>query len=332
MHQFLRYTALLLLIATTGCSSSSKSGSSGWLADDSVLHIATVAQSSDPVVATGNLATLRVRRYSDLRIQNSPRLIGTSNQLIRGMSGSHLIIDVDLADLVTARLKQQFEQAGYVTLGENDAGAARFDVTGVIKDLTLNVKYRDEIDIAIDTTIVDTQTGQAVWSGLVTEKNDRFAGVSGNTKQDVADYLIARLNVVLSKIVQAVNGSLMSSHSELFSQRQGTVPIPGVTNHPTGDATVLPPAGLRADELHKGVGGDIDPKRVTGHGTLHLSSSPSRAKVYIDDVYFGLTPLNLEMSPGVYPVTVKLDGYKSVSEKVSVRDQDTTDMELTLEH
>jgi hypothetical protein len=58
-----------------------------------------------------------------------------------------------------------------------------------VKELTLNVKNRDEIFIAIETTLKDVATGKVVWSGLVNEKHDRFAGVSGNNKDDIIAYL-----------------------------------------------------------------------------------------------------------------------------------------------
>jgi uncharacterized membrane protein len=45
-----------------------------------------------------------------------------------------------------------------------------------------------------------------------------------------------------------------------------------------------------------------------------------------------MSPLRLEMNPGIYAVEVKLEGYKTVSEKVSVRNGDKTEMELNLEH
>ncbi|MGC2165955.1 MAG: PEGA domain-containing protein [Gallionella sp.] len=334
MSQLSKVAFAIVLIAASGCANTVNSGSSTWFADDSVLHVSPNAQPADAEVATANKnsATLRIKRYSDLRAQNNPRLIGISNQLIRGVDGSQLLIDRDLADMITARLKRQFDLGGFVVLAEEDSTAARFEVTGVIKDLTLNVKYRDEIYIAIDTTVTDLQTGTSVWSGLVTEKNDRFAGVSGNTKQNVADYLSSRLTIALKKIVLSVNGALMSSHSELFNQLPVALPIPGVTGHAVTEGTASANVGLQIDAPPHGVNDRAVGKIPDGAGTLQVSTSPPRAGIYISDVYFGLTPLRLEMSPGVYPVAIKLDGYRTVSEKVSVRKGDNTEMELTLEH
>jgi hypothetical protein len=61
-----------------------------------------------------------------------------------------------------------------------------------------------------------------------------------------------------------------------------------------------------------------------------LSSLPSRAKVYLDGVYFGLTPLRVETGVGIREVKIMLEGYRTASEKVSVRKGDSTELELKL--
>ena len=66
-------------------------------------------------------------------------------------------------------------------------------------------------------------------------------------------------------------------------------------------------------------------------GLLLVNSNPQRAKVYVDDVYYGLSPLRVSMDPGIHVVSVKLDGYRMVTEKVSVRKGDNTEVELNLE-
>ena len=69
-----------------------------------------------------------------------------------------------------------------------------------------------------------------------------------------------------------------------------------------------------------------------GLGFLQLSSKPSRAKVYIDEVYYGMTPLRIELPVGVHSVSVRKAAYRSSTEKVSVRKGETTEMEVELQH
>jgi hypothetical protein len=62
-----------------------------------------------------------------------------------------------------------------------------------------------------------------------------------------------------------------------------------------------------------------------------VSTVPSKAKVYGDDVYYGTSPLKLELDPGVTVFHFKLDGYKTVTQKVSIRRGATTELEVKFE-
>lgn len=345
MNLFSRPAALIvLLFAVAGCSTvkDAKDSVTGWFngngGEGSTLSTGagkkTASGSSGPTLKYA--ATLRVSKYVDQRKAGNPRLVGITTQRVRGVDGKDLLLDQEVANIVTASIKQRFNAEGYQVLEGSGAGSALFEVSGVIKDLTLNVKERDEINIEIETTLKDLATGKVIWSGLVTEKNDRFAGVSGNNKDDVVNYLNKELRVASNKTVEAVSASLMASQPELFNLTAGTKPIPGVTVYVAPAAAkhapataVMPAHGVRP-------GGAVPPPAYTPQasataGLLLVNTTPQRAKVYLDGVYYGLSPLRLEMEPGVHAISVKLEGYKMVTEKVSVRKGDNTEMELNLE-
>ena len=82
--------------------------------------------------------------------------------------------------------------------------------------------------IKLETTLKEVATGKVVWAGEVEEKNDRFAGVSGNSKSDIADYLKQEVGVVTGKTAEAINSVLMATRPELFNLTPGTKVIPGV--------------------------------------------------------------------------------------------------------
>ena len=330
--------ALLSIVA--GCSAVNEDGNpdAGWFGGDSTLHtLAEQKLAGDRVrPPIKYAATLQVNRYVDQRDQGNPRLLGISTQLIRGVSGSQLLLDQDVADLVTSGIKMQFETEGYQLLDEGGIGKAMFEVSGKIKDLNLNVKYRDEINIAIETTVKDLRNGEVVWSGLVTEKHDRFAGVSGNNKDDVVAYLDKELRVASNKTVAAVSASLMSAYPNLFNLTGGMQAIPGVSVY-TVPVAADPASGI-STAIMPIVGtqpGSVAPlleqKPLSSAGLLVVNTNPTRARVYVDGVYYGLSPLRVEMEPGVHAVEVKLNKYKTVTEKVSVRKGDNTEMELSLE-
>ena len=52
---------------------------------------------------------------------------------------------------------------------------------------------------------------------------------------------------------------------------------------------------------------------------------------YVDDVYYGTSPLRLEFDPGVKLFHFELPGYKTVAEKVSIRSGETTELEVHFE-
>jgi hypothetical protein len=66
-------------------------------------------------------------------------------------------------------------------------------------------------------------------------------------------------------------------------------------------------------------------------GRLVITSEPPRAKVYIGDIYYGLTPIEIEIEPGIVNVTLRHKDYQTVKERVSVRPEDVTEMEVELE-
>lgn len=341
MSRLLRHAALVVLLsAVAGCSTvkDAKDSVVGWVnGGDSTLSTTgkkTASGNSGPLLKYA--ATLRVNKYVDQRKQGNPRLLGITTQRVRGVDGDQLLLDQEIANIVTVAIKKRFDGEGYQVLEGSSASNALFEVSGVIKDLTLNVKERDEINIAIETTLKEVATGKVVWSGLVMEKNDRFAGVSGNNKDDVVAYLNKELRVASNKTVEAISASLMASQPELFNLTAGTKPIPGVTVYVAPTAAKAAPASTVTPGYGTQPGAAAPPpaympRASATAGLLLVNTNPQRAKVYLDGVYYGLSPLRLEMEPGVHAISVKLEGYKMVTEKVSVRKGDNTEMELNLD-
>lgn len=338
-----RVALVVLLFAVAGCSTVNDATDTvtGWFkSSDNTLAASGNRQSPSGTASAASLkygATLRVNRYVDQRKVGNPRYLGEMTVRVSGLSGNELMMDQDIADIVTGSIKKRFDAEGFQIMEGTSAEHALFEVSGVVKELTLNVKNRDEIFVAIETTLKDVATGQVVWSGLVTQNHDRFAGVAGNNKDDVVAYLNSELRIASGKAVEAISTSLMAARPELFNLTPGTRPVKGVTVYV---APSLPKPGVApAPTQNYGVqpGNDIAPSTYRPHasetnGLLLVTTNPPRARVYLDGVYYGLSPLRLEMEPGVHAISVKQSGYKMVTEKVSVRRGDNTEMELNLEH
>jgi len=70
---------------------------------------------------------------------------------------------------------------------------------------------------------------------------------------------------------------------------------------------------------------------TTSVGTLVISSSPSAAEVYVDNVFRGYTPLTLnDVSPGSHGITLSLAGYQNWLGNVQVSTGQTTTVQGTL--
>lgn len=257
-------------------------------------------------------ATVHILPYVDGRHLDNPRKIGIGGENLFGFdapSGSDILLKQEVAALVEEAMKRRFTSAGYQVVDRD----AMFELGGTVQALSYNVKARDEVSIAIQSELKDARTGKLLWAGLVTQKEDRFAGVSGNSMSDVVKYLNKELGIVTRKTSEAAGEVLMAQHPELFNILPGSKVIPGVA--------VLNAATSAVPAL---------PAIVPSNGVLVIGSEPKQAKVTIDEVYYGTTPLRLDMEPGIHAVSVELDGYRKVVQKVSVRKGETTELDLQL--
>jgi predicted small secreted protein len=291
------------------------------------IHVSEGGKANPNAAKVKYQASVRIAGYVDGRNAGNTRKIGISQERVLGLSGSDIVLDRDVTDVVTDSMRKRLDDAGMQILAKDDASAL-FELSGVVKELKYDVKTRDYVLIRLETTLKEVATGKVVWAGEVEQKDDRFAGVSGNTKSDIADYLKQELGVVTGKTTEAINSILVATRPELFNLTPGAKLIPGVKVFATPESAspvqAVPVASMPATN---------DKQQISATSSvLVVNTEPTRAKVYLDGVYFGMSPLRAEAAPGVHKVEAKLKGYKTASEKVSIRKGDSTELELTLEH
>lgn len=321
-----------------GCSGMSLPSTGGVFGGEggSYIHVEENKKTTPNGALLKNAASIRINSYMDARKIGSPRKIGAGAENVFGMSGKDIVLDQDVATMVTGAMKTRLDDAGFQVNERQDS--TLFELSGVVKDLSYDVKARDEVYIAIETTLKEAATGKVLWSGIVTEKNDRFAGVSGNNKNDVAIYLCKELGIVIEETTGAISASLMVMYPELFNQTPGAKATPGVAVLIAPTVANTPPPAMPVQQtvpmpaVHTVAPAPAyTPQVAATSGLLLVNTNPARAKVYLDDVYYGLSPLRLEMEPGVHAINIKMEGYKTVAEKVSVRKGDSTEVDLSLE-
>ena len=291
------------------------------------IHVSENEKANPNASKVKYLASVRIAGYVDGRDAPNSRKIGISEVRVLGLSGKDIILDRDVTDVVTDSMRKRLDDAGIQILAKDDASAL-FELSGVVKELRYDVKARDHVIIKLETTLKEAATGKVVWAGEVEQKDERFAGVSGNSKSDIADYLKQELGIVTGKTTEAINSLLVATRPELFNLTPGAKLIPGVKVFVTPGAT-SPVQPVSSPSIP--VAND-KPEVSSANGVLVVNTVPARAKVYVDGVYFGMSPLRAEADLGVHKVEVKIKGYKTASEKVSIRKGESTELELTLEH
>ena len=254
-----------------------------------------------------------VHPYEDGRPEAPSRRIGEiRDTFVSDMTGSKIEIDEDISALVTAAMRRQLAAAGYHVLdGERDGTSPEtFVIAGRITKFSLDVLSRDKVDIEVQTRVTDPRSNEVIWSGTVKEQTERFAGVIGDSRSSLVSYLNDSLRHVTEKTVKALTAALVQSLPDMFLQ--AGAPTPGVSvqtaPHVRNEGHVQPPPNMPGKD----------------GGELSITTVPAGVQVYIGDVYYGVSPLTLKLAAGIYAVRLAADGYREVTQKVSVRAAQTT--------
>ncbi len=232
------------------------------------------------------------KRASASLDERGRRKIGNVTVTVSDMSDTEIVLSEDISQIVSAAFMKELIWAGYTA--KTPAGAqkdADYILSGEVKEFSLDIGNRDKIAIVLNVNLVDGKTGKTVWSDEEAYKNDRYAGSSGNSRLSISKYISSSLSQPVRKTIQEAAQTIAY-------------------------ARVAPPAAKEA---------------ATATGKLIITTNPTRGKVYLNEIYYGLTPMNAEIEQGVYELTLKLDGFKNAKEKISVRKGQTTELELKLE-
>lgn len=243
--------------------------------------------------------TIILKPYIDSRGDVAPNYVGKIESTVTDMHADKIILEKDVAISVNEAIKTHLTSAGFIVTipssppleGGEGGGEADIIMSGEIKKFRLDIKGRDEIEIELESRLISGKTGKGIWEGVITEKEDRFAGVSGNSKKTINSYISKTLAKVINKTIIEINKNFGKAGTTSIEE----MPIP------------------------------------EGAGRISIKTEPPRSKIYIGDIYFGLSPLSVDIESGVYDVTVRLEGFKEKKEKVSIRRGQKTELEMNME-
>ncbi len=227
-----------------------------------------------------------------------PLVIGDISVTISDMTARRLVLKKNPAEIVTTAFQKEISLAGYTVVRAGE-GEADYVISGELREFRLDLGPRDEIAVEVFSRVSTKKEGRVVWEGVKRESGDRYAGVMGNSRGTISNYISATLSKVIRKGI-ADWSPRMTSAGAAPSYTRTTVPY----------KTPIPPP--------------------PGQGRLVISTDPPRAKVYLDGVYYGLTPTSIDIEPGVYELTLTQRGLKDYVERVAVRAGRATVLESTL--
>ncbi|EQD24699.1 MAG: PEGA domain-containing protein [Nitrospirae bacterium] len=168
--------------------------------------------------------------------------------------------------------------------------------SGTFNSLAVTTQARVEL------YYLDSETGRIIWGNtLHHDTYDRKV-----SKKAPVDYASIRLEDALQNvIIQSVDRVL-----------------PKINKRDPGAVQVLS-AGFMADvpKTPEGKPAGVIP---AGKGRLEIVSKPGGARVYVDGIYYGLTPLSLDLSPGVHLLKVHKDGFETSRDKVGILEGKST--------
>ncbi len=244
-----------------------------------------------------------VEPFSDARDSSerastiNPRVIGKVTAVVSDYIGADLEISDPPEEVVGRAFIEELKNSGYKVLNAEERSAADFIAKGEVRGLRLDIGSRDEIDVRVYIGITEAETGRVIWEGVAAEKNSRFAGVMGNTKDSISAYA-----------AESIGKAIKRALDEAFALIENTQAAYAVSAEKKSEP--------------------VAPRQGTGR--LVVAAQPN-AKVYVNGVYFGMTPFKTDMDPGVYELNVKQRGFKETKERVSVRLGELTEIEVTLD-
>ncbi len=143
---------------------------------------------------------------------------------------------------------------------------------------------------------LDSKTGKIIWGTSI--HHNTFD--KKKTEKAPVEYAANRLQDALHDVV-------MQSVDRI---------LPKINKRNPGSVQVL--AGGLLAEVPKTPEGKAPGKIPVGKGRLEIASKPSGARVYIDGIYYGVTPLSLDLTPGAHLLKVHKDGFETSRDKVGI--------------
>lgn len=293
----------------------------------------------------GQAVVLLLKEVIDARKDAPTKKVGDIRATVIDMASTELKLDQSVSSSVSAALIGQLEADGFRVVLDPSM-PHDFEVETVQKDFRLDIVDQDELNITADITL-RSKNKDILWAGSVTEQSKRFSGVYGDSRASIVSYFNRGLNNWTVKASTSIRDSLFKAYPQTLTASARKAPailvLDGVKTvtevKPQEGAAVAATLAPSAPAVITNLAPIATPTTTitptkapinapSNKGVFSITTTPSKAKVYIDDVYYGVSPLTLELDPGVAVCRFQLGGHKTMTEKVSIRAGQTTELEV----
>jgi len=226
--------------------------------------------------------------------------IGDIRSTVLDIYGTELVLSRNPAQIIREALIKEFRGAGFEVLSEAQ-DKADYVLKAKLEKFHLDVTSKDSIAIALFIELLNTHSRKNLWAGQVKSSDSRYAGVSGDSRRSISKYISISMATVLKKALHETEAAIKRD-------------IPAIS-------TAIKNSNEGTTQGREG---------INAKGLLRLTTEPLRAKIYLNNIYYGLSPQNLRLRTGIYDLLIRKDGFIDFREKIAVDKERETEVDEKL--
>ncbi len=267
------------------------------------LQYAYTPSKNAPVPENKNGLSIYIAPVQDSRgAINNINKIGELRSTVVNISGNELILSENPAVAVHEAMIAGFTRGGFTVAESSGKKKIEYELKTELQKFHLEIASKDRINITLYMEFKRVGSNVNICSGIVDISESRYAGVSGDSRRSIKKYISASLEKVIKKALTRTELALRDRESGQSSYGNKSFAIE-----------------TRADNHQK-----------ISRGVLSITTEPERAKIYLNGIYYGLSPQRLYLKPGIYRLKITRESFLEFNHKVAVDSERETEIEEVL--
>ncbi len=230
----------------------------------------------------------------------SGKKIGNIHTTVLDIYGNELFLSRRPALVIRDALIKEFKSAGFTVLSETQKDA-QYLLETKLKEFEFEIGAKDSMKIALYMEVLKTESKKNLGGDIIKTSDSRFAGVSGTSRKSISRAISISISKVMKQVIEKTENDIKKDH-----------PAKNSTKEQNNKETI------------------IGRKERAGKGLLRVTTEPMRAKIFLNKIFYGLSPQTLRVKAGIYNLLIRKDGYVDFSEKVAIDKERETEVEERL--